>query len=145
MIDISMEKIESDEVNELYGLSLCVAFAIHVKKWKWFSYQEDVLVHFLLDAPLSNDKKPNKKCGRYVGDNHYVFKDLPKYNENLIKMFNYGQIIENAGYGSNYSQYVEEELNNSNHISLLQASADVRCRAILKLFLDNKNLEIEFS
>jgi len=47
--------------------------------------------------------------------------------------------LAEAGYAWDYSCYVEKELRSSNHFRLLHASAEKRCRAILKFYLDKLN------
>lgn len=146
-MNLSMKDLKSEDVDELYGLILSVAFAIYVEGWKWFEFPNTTTPILLLDAPLPANKVPDKDCGRYVGDNYYVFKDLPKYHESLRRMNEHGQKLLDAGYVWDYCRYIEEELKTSDHAQLLHCSAETRCRAILKLYLDNpqimKEMEIK--
>ena len=132
-----MEDIKASDVDQLYGLTLSIAYAIFVEGWKWFNFPGTKTPNLLLDAPLPDDKIPDKNCARYIGDDYYVFKDLPRYHENLTKMFNHGTKLVEAGYQWGYSRYIEEELGSSNHIDILHCNAEIRCRAILKFYLDN--------
>lgn len=143
MIDLSMENLQSSDVDQLFGLTLCVAYAIHVEGWSWFKFPEDNLPHLLLDEPLPAGKRPNKDCARYIGDQYYVFKELPRYNEHLVRMYNKGQCIIRTGYGWNFSCQIEEEIKSSNHVRLLHVPPDKRCRAILKLFLNHPGIKAD--
>ncbi len=136
-MDISMENLTSEDVDQLHGLTLNIAFAIFIENWKWFDFPNTKISHLLLDVPLEGDKILDERCARYIGSGYYVFKDLPRYDKNIVRMINYGKKIVKAGYEWEYLRYIEKELNGSNHIQLLHCNAEIRCRSILKLCLDN--------
>jgi hypothetical protein len=134
---ISMKNLKASDVNQLYGLTLNIAYAIYVEGWQWFDFPGTKIPHLLLDAPLEKGKIPNRKCARYIGDDYYVLKDLPEYNKNLTMMVKQGKKLVKAGYKMCYLKNIEEEIRSSNHLRLLHCSADKRCRAIVKFYIDN--------
>ena len=139
-MNLSMKDLTSNKVDEICGLTLSVAYAIFVEGWQWFNFPETPTPLLLLDEALPTGKIPDKDCGRYIGDDYYVFKDLPKYHESLRKMLEQGKLLINAGYVWDYSRYIESELGSSDHDKLLHCSPEIRCRAILKLYLDNPHI-----
>lgn len=144
MIDLSMKSLTSNDVDELHGLTLCVAYAIYVEGWTWFDFPNSDTPRLLLDAPLPVSViVPDKDCARYVGGDFYVFEDLPRYDESLICMINKGAQLIKLGYSWDYSRYIETELQSSDHVRFLHASSEKRCRAILKFYLDNQNIKEE--
>ena len=140
-MNLSMKDLKSDKVNELHGLTLSVAYAIYVERWQWFNFPNTITPILLLDSPLPDNKVPDKDCGRYIGGDYYVLKNLPKYHESLRKMLEHGQQLIDAGYVWDYCRYIEEEMETSDHVKLLHCSSEDRCRAILKLHLDNPHLK----
>ena len=144
MSDLSMKNLKSKDVDELFGLTLCVAYAIYVEGWQWFEFPGSDTPYLLLDAPLpASVRVPDKDCALYIGDDYYVFKDLVRYHESLKSVLNAGVCIANAGYSWEYGHYMEKELQSSNHVRLLHAPPEKRCRAILKFYLDHPNLREE--
>lgn len=135
-MDLSMKNLKSEDVDSLYGLTLNIAFSIYVENWQWLEFPNTETPYILLDKPLPEKTFPKKQCAIYLGDNHFVFKKIPKYNESINKMIKLGRKLNSIGYGWHYSKYIEEELKSSDHIKMLNCSADKRARAILKLIID---------
>ena len=136
-----MKNLKVSDVDSLCGLSLCVAYAIYVEGWAWYEFPGHDVPRLLLDAPLPTDKTPDKECARYVGGEYYVFKEMAKYDESIMAMLSKGKTIVQSGYGWEYSRAIEKEIKSSNHIRLLHVPSDKRCRAILKLFLENPEIK----
>ena len=66
-MDISMKGLKAEQVDDLYGLTLSIAFAIYVRGWQWFHFPESDTLWLLLDAPLPDGKTHDKDSARYVG------------------------------------------------------------------------------
>jgi len=142
-MNLSMKALKSEDVDNLHGLTLSIAFAIYVEGWQWYNFPGSDTPWLLLDAPMPANKTPDKDCARYIGDEHWVFEDLMKYHESLYRMLYHGKKLIDAGYAWDYTRYIEEEIGSAEHWKFLHCGAEIRCRAILKLHLDNPNIREE--
>lgn len=142
MIEPSFKKLSSEDVDDLCGLTLRVAFAIHVENWKWYKRPQDKYPYILLNKAPKKNRKLNEDIAYEIGDGRFVYKNIPSYENNLRYMFQYTEEYFEE-YKYNFIHYIEKELHTQNHYRLLMASAEVRCRAILKFTLDEKEKKDE--
>jgi len=137
MITANLRKLEPEDVDDLYGLSLCMAFGIHVHGWKWYKRDKDGMKYVLVDTAPFKNRKLNKEFFRYMGDNRYVAKNLPKFDKRLKGMCNLAKNLEPEQQRI-YTRWLEDEVKSESHFDLAHATSEQRCRAYLKMTLDEK-------
>lgn len=137
MITTKLNKLEPKDVDDLCGLTLNIAFAWYILGWRWYRRSEDGYSWILLDEPVPEGKHLHNDAGVHIGSNHYVFKALPKFHENIDLIFLQEEKIKEDGMAWEYMKLLEEELKSSNHFTLAHASADKRTRAMVKLYIAN--------
>ena len=138
MIDPTLEKLESQDVDEINGLTLRMAFAIYVYDWCWHERPGDGYPHILLDEPIPADKHLNNGIAIYLGGGYHVLGSLGKYDEDLSLMLEFGKKIKNR---RAYIYRLEDEIGSSDHFFLAHAGAEQRCRAILKMAVERRRRE----
>jgi len=138
MITISFQKIIPKDVDDLQSLSLNMAFAIHVFGWKWYKRSADNMPFCLLDSKPQRDRKLNDEYFRHIGDGRYVAKSLPKFDTRLKSMIDLTTSLETKQQQRRYMEWLEDEVGSADHFVLTTTGAEKRCRAFLKMVLDEK-------
>jgi len=138
MVTINMKHLVPDDISNLHGLTLNMAFGIHVFGWKWYKRATDGMPFCLLDSKPQRNRKLNDEYFRHIGDGRYVAKSLPKFDTRLKSMIDLAVSLETKQQQRRYMQWLEDEVGSADHFVLTTTGAEKRCRAYLKMALDEK-------
>lgn len=137
MITPKLNRLEPSDVDNLHGLTLNIAFAYYILGWRWYKRSEDNYPWILLDSPVPVRKHLHHEAGIHIGSEHYVFKALPKFHENMSLLMQQEEKIREDGMHWEYAKLLELEVRSGNNFDLIHASADKRARAMVKLYIAN--------
>ncbi len=141
MLNINLKNLVPDDVSDLHGLLLNMAFAIHIYDWKWYKRDQDGMKYVLLDtAPLAN-RALNKEFFRLIGDQRYVAKSLPKFEKRLLTIINLVFSLEDEQQQRRYMRWLEDEIYSTDHFEIAHANSEQRLRAYLKMVLEDKQIK----
>ena len=135
MIDASLLTITSEDTKKLHGLMLRAAFAIHVMRWKWYKRPDDGYPYILMDEKPEKTRSLNEDIAYYIGDNRFIFKNIPEYDLNykLMNIICKNVIILN--YGDQLEIEMAKVINSHKHLDFIMCSPEHKCRAVLNTYL----------
>lgn len=131
-IDLDFINLSPQQVDDLHGLSLRIAFALHFDGYKWFIGEDNELVLAPCGPPANYVF--NKRAFHEIGDLRFVIKDIPAYNSKLKYPHKFFSKMKKE-FKKVYLKFLKEKCNND-ELAMIHSLADVRCRCLLKAVLE---------